>query len=245
MTSSRMSSDDRFIVSKCTSCKRCGSNRVFWCRSYRTGKPYLVDVDSNNMTSRNSFHSCLTAKQTSAVAVMESQAPKIAQDDQIDFSPSVGVESGDSLLNESAYVAARSLSNVADFDMPEAVASALNDSTEQLIRDNRDLLVAHLNALFAASPDSIDINGREVKTIPLTDDVMNTLGAIAEAAPISAEPVSVKPEPVSVKPGTKVYACVNASCSAHGDEFASTTAATKPVICEHCKRMCKLIKVVR
>lgn len=51
---------ERFTPTKFAKCNRCDDRSVTWCRSFKTGKPYLVQVAPDGTAARNEFHRCLS-----------------------------------------------------------------------------------------------------------------------------------------------------------------------------------------
>lgn len=56
--------NERFTAKRTGSCNRCGSDAVAWCRSFKTGRAYLVNVAADGTASRQDVHSATCAGTT-------------------------------------------------------------------------------------------------------------------------------------------------------------------------------------
>ena len=68
-------SNERFTAKRTGSCNRCGSDAVAWCRSFKTGRAYLVNVAADGTASRQDVHSATCAGTLGANPKMVNGAP--------------------------------------------------------------------------------------------------------------------------------------------------------------------------
>ncbi len=196
-----------FNVSKCATCKKCGSNTVFWCKSLRTGRFYLVDV-TNGQTTRQTFHKCVPVAKPAqpqspkcckcaAVATKALDVPTGAKAQtycESCYDIALAIMAEDKACNDyeesvAAYAREHALGLHAGMgcgcELDEQIEK--KDPVDTLISANKDVLAERLNALFKASPDAISITDTTTNTtttskvIPVTDEVIKTLDHMANA----------------------------------------------------------------
>lgn len=198
---------------KLATCKRCGDDSVYWCKSLRTGRFYLVQVAQDGTTSRNQFHKCQAPVQQPLEATNTMrQSPNysncnrcggIATDTYMGrpfchshYQTAMALDpdnksEADEMAEDAACNSVDSGGTQLDVEQAIDNITRNHELTEHVIRTNRDLMVEQLKRSFDNSPSSVEIKHtstgitRTVKTIPLDDSTMDMLNKIAnEPAPI-------------------------------------------------------------
>lgn len=221
-------------------CPKCSAT-ITYAYSFKSGRPYPVDIRNDGQADRTAFHSktCATTAMKQAAAPAPVQAPATPAPD-LTGAPGLVIPAPAAL-----YAMRRIIDNPAPAYSADILTDLLGDDSgahqalEDYIRANQAGLVAALNKRLASTQTLGPSGGLAVLDKPAPAPVVQPPASPVKpvvqppAAPKPADQVSSAPAAPGVKLGE--YLCNNSDCKEVS--FTLEVKPGKPNCCPSCKRI--------